>query len=453
MNHKRGEWSSNLGFIVATAGSAIGLGNIWKFPGKVSSGGGGAFIIIYFAIVLTLGLSIMLTELVVGRKTQRNAVAAFDELNPKWKFTGILGVLSAFIVLSYYCVIGGYVLKYMVTYMTGANFQIGFNDFYSTFIGNRFEPVLYLIIFMGVTAFIVIRGISGGIEKVNKILMPALFILLLVLLARSVTIPGAESGISFLITVDFSKITPNILLSALGQALFSLSIGLGTACTYASYLNKKENLVKNAGVICVLDTLVALLAAFIIIPAVFATGTPLSNGGSFPFVALPDVFDKMPAGIFFGALFYILLSFAAFTSSISLMETIVAYVSENMNMSRKKAAIIISSFMLVLGVAYSLSQGAINLPGIWYTVRDGLTFPSFGKTMEYITDFVMIPLGGFFFCIFVGWIWGTENAVKEITQNGVLKFRLQKLWSFIIKYVAPTLIVTIMIIEFIGVKL
>ena len=453
MNNERGAWSSNFGFIVATAGSAIGLGNIWKFPGKVSAGGGGAFIIIYFAIVFTLGLSIMLTELVVGRKTQRNAVAAFDELNPKWKFTGILGVLSAFIVLSYYCVVGGYVLKYVFTYITGANFQNDFGDFYFSFIESPCEPVIYLIIFMGITAFIVIRGVSGGIEKVNKVLMPALFVLLMVLLVRSVTIPGADAGISFLTTLDFTEITPNSLLSALGQALFSLSIGLGTACTYASYLSKKENLAKNAGVICILDTIVALLAAFIIIPAVFATGTSLDNGGSFPFVALPGVFDTMPAGNVFGALFYILLSFAALTSSISLMETIVAYVSENMKMSRKKATLIISLFMLILGILYSLSQGAVNIPGIWYTVRDGLTFPAFGKMMEYVTDYIMIPLGGLFFCIFVGWIWGSKNAISEITQGGIMKFRFQKLWSFIIKYVAPILITVIMIIEFIGVKL
>ena len=452
MNKSRGAWSSNLGFIIATAGSAIGLGNIWKFPGKVSAGGGGAFVIIYFAIVFTLGVSIMLTELVVGRKTQNNAVAAFDELNPKWKFTGILGVVSAFIVLSYYCVIGGYVLKYVLAYLTGGNFHNGTELYYHSFISSAFEPIIYLIIFMGLTALIVIRGVSGGIEKVNKILMPALFILLLILLARSVTIPGAGAGLSFLTTFDFSRITPNILLSALGQALFSLSIGLGTACTYASYLSKKENLVKNAGLICALDTLVALLAAFIIIPAVFATGTTLDNGSSFPFVALPGIFDQMPFGKVFGAMFYILLSFAALTSSISLMETIVAYVSENMKMSRKKAALIISSFMLILGIIYSLSQGAVNIPGIWYTVRDGLTFPPFGKMMEYVTDYLMIPLGGLFFCIFVGWIWGSKNAVNEITQNGILKFRLQKIWSFVIKFVAPVLIAVIMIIEFMGVK-
>ncbi len=453
MKQSRGAWSSNLGFIVATAGSAIGLGNIWKFPAKVGAGGGGAFILVYFAIVFTLGISIMLTELVVGRKTQKNVVAAFDELNPKWKFTGILGILSAFIVLSYYCVIGGYVLKYVVAYLTGANFQNNLSEYYYSFISHPIEPVVYLIIFMVITACIVIRGVSGGIEKVNKILMPALFFLLFILLLRSTTIPGAKSGIVFLTTIDFSKITPNILLSALGQALFSLSIGLGIACTYASYLGKKENLVKNAGLICTLDTLVALLAAFIIIPAVFATGTTLSSGSSFPFVALPGIFEQMPAGNLFGALFYILLSFAALTSSISLLEPIVAYIGDTLKMSRKKAVIIISSLMLVFGIIYSLSQGAVNLRGIWYNVRDGVTFPAFGIFMERITDFIMIPLGGLFFCIFVGWIWGSKNAVNEITQGGTIKFRLQPIWTFVVKYVAPILIIIIMAFEFIGIKL
>lgn len=453
MNHARGKWSSNLGFIVATAGSAIGLGNIWKFPGKVSSGGGGAFIIIYFAIVFTLGLSIMLTELVVGRKTQRNAVAAFDELNPKWKFTGILGVVSAFIVLSYYCVIGGYVLKYVVTYILGYDFPNGFGDYYVSFVSQPIEPIGYFLVFIALTAIIVLRGVSGGIEKASKTLMPLLLVLLVVLMIRSVTIPGATDGISFLTTFDFTKITPEVLLSALGQALFSLSIGLGTACTYASYLDKKENLVKNAGIICALDTLVALLAAFIIIPAVFATNTALDSGSSFPFVALPGVFEKMPFGNLFGTFFYVLLSFAALTSSISLLETIVAYVSENFKLSRKKAAIIISTFIVVFGAVYSLSQGAVNLRGVWYTVRDGLTFPTLGKMMEYVTDYLMIPLGGLFFCIFVGWIWGSKNAVNEITQSGTIKFRLQPIWTFVIKYVAPVLIIIIMAFEFIGIKL
>ncbi|MBR5478862.1 MAG: sodium-dependent transporter [Clostridia bacterium] len=450
MNKTRGQWSSNIGFIFATAGSAIGLGNIWKFPGKVGMGGGGAFMVIYFAIVFTVGISIMLTELVVGRKTQKNAVEAFNDLNPKWKFTGILGVLSAFIVLSYYCVIGGYVLKYVVTYIAGANFSGGYEQYFNSFVTNPITPIIYLILFMALTSFIVTCGISGGIEKANKLLMPTLFILLFILLIRSLTIKGASEGISFLFTFDFGKITPNILLTALGQALFSLSIGLGTACTYASYLGKKENLAKNAGVICTLDTFVAFLSAFIIIPAVFATGTPLTSGNSFAFIALPGIFDKMPAGTFFGGLFYILLTFAALTSSISLMETIVAYVSENMKMSRKKAAVIISSSMLFLGILYSLSQGALPLHGIWYTVRDGITFPTFGVMMEHITDYIMIPLGGLFFCVFVGWIWGSKNAIDEITQNGTIKFRLQKIWSFTIKYIAPILIAIVMIMEFAG---
>lgn len=450
MNKTRGQWSSNLGFIFATAGSAIGLGNIWKFPGKVGMGGGGAFMVIYFVIVFTIGAAIMLTELVVGRKTQKNAVDAFNELNPKWKFTGLLGVVSAFIVLSYYCVIGGYVLRYVVAYVAGSDFANGYDVYFNSFVTSPVLPIIYLIIFMALTAFIVIRGVSGGIEKANKLLMPTLFILLLILLIRSFTIDGANKGITFLFTFDFSKITPTVLLAALGQALFSLSIGLGTACTYASYLDKKENLAKNTGIICALDTLVALLAAFIIIPAVFATGTPLSNGNSFAFIALPGIFDKMPAGTFFGALFFILLTFAALTSSISLMETIVAYVSENMKMSRKKATFSISVCLLFLGVLYSLSQGALHIHGIWYTVRDGVTFPKFGTVMEHVTDYVMIPLGGLFFCIFVGWIWGTKNAVNEITQNGKIKFRLQSLWSFTVKYIAPVLIAVIMIMEFAG---
>lgn len=450
MSSNRGKWSSNLGFIIATAGSAIGLGNIWKFPAKVANGGGGAFIIIYFAIVFTLGASLMLTEMSLGRHTQKNAVSAFSVLNPKWKFVGFIGILAAFIVLSYYGVVGGWVFKYATVYLTGANFRGDAVSYYFNFIESPFAPIFFQIIFMLLNVLIVIRGVSGGIEKANRLLMPALFVLLAILLFCTLSLPDAERGISYLCSFDFTKITPDVLLSALGQALFSLSIGLGTTCTYASYLSKKENLPKNVGVICLLDTVVALMAAFIIIPAVFSANVPLSEGGSFAFTALPAVFESMPASNFFGATFYVLLSFAALTSSISLLEAVVAYATEHFKISRIRATIVSASLMTVCGIFYSLSKGAVNLHGFWYTLRDGLTYPILGDVFERICDYLLIPLGSLGFCIFVGHIWGDKNAISEIEQGGKIKFRLKTLWAVTVKYIAPLAIAIIMFLGFRG---
>ncbi len=450
MSSNRGTWSSNLGFIMATAGSAIGLGNIWKFPAKVASGGGGAFILIYFAMVFTFGASLMLTEMSLGRHTQKNAVAAFSTINPKWKSVGFIGIIAAFIVLSYYCVVGGWVLKYVTVYLSGANFRGDAVSYYFNFIESPIAPIIFQIIFMFLNVLIVIRGISGGIEKANRLLMPTLFVLLAILLICTLTLPDAGRGLSFLFTFDFSKITPEILLSALGQALFSLSIGLGTTCTYASYLSKNENLVKNVGVICLLDTIVALLAAFIMIPSVFSANVPLSQGGSFAFTALPSVFASMPASNFFGATFYVLLAFAALTSSISLLEAVVAYATEHFKISRVKATVISAVLMTACGILYSLSKGAFNLHGFWYTVRDGLTYPILSDVFERVCDYLLIPLGSIGFCLFVGHVWGIKNAVNEIEQSGKFKFRLSKLWSLFVQYIAPLLVGIIMLLGFWG---
>ncbi|MEG2857836.1 MAG: sodium-dependent transporter, partial [Clostridia bacterium] len=398
----------------------------------------------------TIGASVMLSELVVGRKTQKNAIGAFHSLNPRWTFVGVIGIITGFIVLSYYSVIGGWVFKYVLVYLGGANMAGGASAFFKDFVSNPIQPIIFNLLFMGATVLIVMRGVSGGIEKANKVLMPGLFVLLLILLGRSLTIPGAMRGITFLTTLDFAALGPDGLLAALGQALFSLSIGLGTTCTYASYLSKRENLAKNTATICLLDTMIAFVAAFIIIPAVFATGTPLGEGGSFAFTALPGVFDALPGGTFFGALFYILLAFAALTSSISILEAIVAYAVETFHISRKRAAITAALLMSAVGSVYALSQGALPLHGVWYTLREGLHFPILGDMMEKLTDYILIPLGSLGFCIFVGWVWGIKNAKDEITQNGLFKFRLARVWGVFVKYVAPIAIIVIIVLGMMG---
>lgn len=449
-NSRRSQWTSKTGFIFATAGSAIGLGNIWKFPGKVGAGGGAAYILIYIFIVFTIGISIMLAELTLGRKTQRNTIGAFYSLNKRWAPVGYIGVICGFIVLSYYNIVGGHVLRYALFYLSGASFPKTPEAFYQNFILNPWQPIIFGMLFLILTGVIVLRGIAGGIERVNKILMPILILLLIIVMVHSLLMPDAMQGVRFLIIPDFSKISSSTFLSALGQALFSLSIGLGTTCTYGSYLKKNENLTSSAVAICILDTLVALTAAFTIIPAVFSTGVRLGSGGSFAFTALPQVFSKMSGGVFYGFMFYLLLSFAALTSSISLLEGSVAYLAEEKHLTRKSAVVISCSASALLGILYSLSTGALHIKGIWYTVRSGIVFPTFGHMLELITDNLLIPIGSLGFCIFVGWVWGAKHAVEEIRQKNKFKFILGNLWSITIRYLAPAAICIIFILGISG---
>ena len=307
-NQGRAQWATNLGFVLAAAGSAVGLGNIWKFPGKAYNGGGAAFLIIYLAIVAVIGTTVMLAEFVIGRYTKKDTIGSYAQLRPKWKGWGILGVVTAFIILSYYFQVGGWVMYYIFSY--AFNSKAVFADpggYFVNFLGANGFPlmgaVVFPLLFVAITAFIIIRGVEKGIEKFNKIGMPALFIILIVLMIRSVTLPGAGEGIKYMFTPDFSKVTGETWLIALGQAFFSLSLGMSIMITYGSYLRKEENLAKNTALVCGFDTLIAFLAAFMIVPAVFATpGVEVRMGGGFAFIHLATVFKNMPAGAFFGVL-------------------------------------------------------------------------------------------------------------------------------------------------------
>ena len=451
-NEKRGQWASNLGFILAAAGSAVGLGNIWKFPGKVGIGGsvngealgGGFFLLTYIAVVFLIGFTVMMSEFTVGRHTQKNSVGAFKQLNKKWSFVGYIGMITAFVIMSYYSVVGGWVIKYITTYLSGANFVNGYESYFVDFISSPVSPLIYYFIFLSLVAFVILKGVSQGIEKISKILMPGLFILLIILAIRSMTLNGAAEGLKFMFTFDVRTLNPRMFITAVGQAFFSLSLGMGIMITYGSYVPKSQNLVKNAYHICILDTLVAFLAASTIIPAVFATNTNLGMGGGFAFIALPSVFEQMPGGVFFGLLFYVLLFFAAFTSAISILEGIVAYVSEELKFSRRKAVITLLVPMTLLGVGYSLSQGAVKLELPWFDIANGFNMVSMADFMEKFTDNLTMPLCALMFCIFTGWIWGTKNALDEIEQNGQFKFKLYKVWEFSIKYLSPISIIAIL---------
>lgn len=450
MNKKRGEWSNHLGFILAAAGSAVGLGNIWKFPGKIGANGGGLFLLIYIIVVAIIGLTIMLAELAIGRSTQKNAVGAFHQLNKKWTFAGVIGIITLFVILSYYSIVGGWIMKYIGVYLGGAHFSgtaTQYQDFFLNFITKPIEPVLWGLLFLGLCIFIIIKGVSDGIEKISKILMPALFILLIGTAIRSMTLPGAMEGIQFMLHIDFSTFNTDMLVAAVGQAFFSLSVGMGILITYGSYVGKQENLFQSAVWICILDTIVAILAAFAIIPAVFVTmgADGLGMGGGFAFMALPNVFASIPGGIIFGAVFFILLFLAALTSAISILESIIAFMSEEFHITRKKAVAWLFVPLTLLSVGYSLSQletRGINLP--WFDMRNGLQMLPMNAVMEKFTDNLMIPLGALCFCIFVGWVWGVKPAIYEIENEGALRFPLRKIWSFSIRYLAPIAILAIL---------
>ena len=354
---------------------------------------------------------------------------------------------------------GGWVLRYVASYVTepakvyadplGYFYELlGYN----AATGETWFPltgVIFAAIFMGITCFIIVKGVEEGIERFNKIGMPALFIILLILLVRSLTMPGAGEGLKYMLIPDWSKVSFSTVLSALGQAFFSLSLGMAIMITYGSYVKKEENLAKNAAIICGMDTLVALIAGFIIVPAVFATlgAEGVGKGAGFAFSSLAGVFQRMPGGQFFGILFYLLLLFAALTSCISLVEGVVAFATERFGWKRTPTTIILCLVMFLLGTVYTCSQAAFDIKGIWFDFKNGLTTPIFGDFMEFLTDRFMIPIGALGTCLFVGWVWKPQNAIQEIELDGK-PFRLKAAYSFLVKYLAPISIIIIIVASF-----
>lgn len=456
-NENRAEWASKLGFILAAAGSAVGLGNIWKFPGKAYENGGGAFLLIYLLIVLAIGVPVMVTELSLGRFTKKNTIGIFRQLDKRFTWVGWAGVVCAAIILAYYGHVGGWVCDYIATYaVSNVAMEQKLPYFYALLgygaeTGATWFPwqaIIFAAFFMGLNAIILIKGVTEGIEKFNKIGMPALFVILIILLIRSVTLPGAGEGLAYMFSFDFSKLSGQSVLVALGQAFFSLSLGMAIMTTYGSYLSKKESIPKNSLIICGLDTLVAFLAGFIIVPAVFATLGPdaIGKGGSFAFGPLGGVFEAMPAGRVFGFLFYVLLFFAAMSSSISIAEGVVAFISEEFNVDRKKTIIWLTVICFAVGVIYTISQAAysIKLPWLDFT---GITYPAAADWMEMLTDRLLLPLCAFGECLFVGWIWKPQNVIAECEAEGNA-FTWKKAYAFLVKYICPLAILGIIVYGF-----
>ena len=446
---ERGNFGSKLGVILASAGSAVGLGNIWRFPYETGNHGGAAFILIYLGCILLLGLPIMIAEFLIGRHSQANTARAYQILAPgtQWRWVGRMGVLAGFLILGYYSVVAGWTLEYIfeaVSNSFAGKTPAEFISSFQSFSSNPWRPALWLTLFLLATHFIIVKGGEKGIEKSSKIMMPTLFIIILILVGCSVTLPGAGKGIEFLLKPDFSKVDGNVFLGAMGQAFFSLSLGMGCLCTYASYFSKNTNLTRTAFSVGIIDTFVAVLAGFIIFPAAFSVGIQPDAGPSLIFITLPNVFQQAFSGIpilayIFSVMFYVLLALAALTSTISLHEVVTAYLHEEFNFTRGKAARLVTTGCILLGILCSLSLGVTK------------EFTIFGLGMFDLFDFVtaklMLPLGGLLISIFTGWYLDKKLVWSEITNNGTLKVPTYKLIIFILKYVAPIAISVIFINE------
>ena len=437
--NNRANFGSKLGVILASAGSAVGLGNIWRFPFETGNHGGAAFILIYLGCVLFFGIPIMVAEFSIGRHSRANTAGAYQKLAPgtHWRWVGRMGVLAGFLILGYYSVVAGWTLEYIVQAGTNAFAGQSANDFiasFNGFIAHPWRPALWMVVFMLMTHFIIVKGVEKGIEKSAKIMMPMLFLLLIVLAVCSVSLPGARAGIEFLLKPDFSKVNGNVLLGAMGQAFFSLSLGMGCLCTYASYFRNDTNLPKTALNVGWIDTMVAILAGFIIFPAAFSVGIQPDAGPSLLFITLPNVFQQafgnLPwLAIILSIMFYVLLALAALTSTISLHEVVTAYLHEEFNLTRSRAAKLVTAGCTFLGVLWSLSLGI------------GKELTIFGLTLfdlfDFLTAKIMLPLGGFFIAIFTGWYLDKRIVWEEVSNNGTLPKVVYRIWLFLLKYIAP----------------
>lgn len=440
---KRANFGSRLGIILATAGSAVGLGNVWRFPTMAGENGGAAFILIYIGCVVVLGIPCMLNEFIIGRRAQSNAARAYSMLSngTPWRLIGYFGVFTGFLIASYYAVVSGWCLQYVYASVMGElrGDPAYVNDYFVSFSTNPWKPVLWLVLFFLISHLVIARGVEKGIERAAKLMMPLLFILLVVIAVAACLLPNASKGISFLFAPDFSKVDSNVFLGALGQSFYSLSLGMGCLCTYASYFGRDIHLTKSAVQIISIDSLIAILAGLMIFPAVFSVGGQVDAGPALVFVTLPNVFNQAFSGVpFLGTLiallFYLLLSVAALTSLISLHEVNTAFFHEEMNMSRKKAAGIVTVLCTFIGIFCSLSFCCPQLSLFGLSIFD---------LFDFTTGQLFLPIGGFLTCLFMGWYVPKKLIREEFTNRETLSGRFFGVYLFCVRYVCPVCILVI----------
>ena len=449
MNEDRTNFGSKLGVILATAGSAVGLGNVWRFPYMTGQNGGAAFILIYIGCVLLLGIPCMVSEFVIGRHGASNTARAYSKLSggKPWKYVGYMGVLTGFLITGYYAVVSGWCLQYIVASLTGSlNGDPQYiRQYFTDFSQSPLKPVMWTVVILLLTHMVIIHGVRGGIEKASKMFMPTLFVLLLVVVVASCMLPEADKGIKYLFHPDFSKVDQNVFLNALGQSFYSLSIAMGCICTYASYFSRQTNLVRSAVQISVIDSLIAILAGLMIFPAAFSVGVNPDSGPSLIFITLPNVFQTAFAGMpvvgyIVSLMFYALLTLAAITSLISLHEVSTAFFFEELHISRKAGATIVTVACSIIGALCSLSLGAVK--GLTICGKD--LFDVF----DFVTGQIMLPIGGFLTCLFIGWYVPKKVVRDEFTNWGTVSGRLFGAFLFLVRFVCPVCILMIFLHQF-----
>ena len=439
MQEKRSSFTGKLGFVLAAAGSAVGLGNIWRFPYLAAKYGGGMFLLVYLILAVTFGFTLMSAEIAIGRKTGKSAIEAFRDLDKRYAFIGVLASIIPIIILPYYSVIGGWVTKYLVTFVAGGGSAAAADGFFEGFIAQPFEPVGWFLLFMGATALIVLCGVNKGVEKVSKIMMPILVVLTLFVAIYSCCLPGAGAGVKYYLMPDFSNFSMMTVVAAMGQMFYSMSLAMGIMSTYGSYMKKDVRLESSVHQIEIFDTGIAFLAGLMIIPAVFVfsggDAAALGKGPGLMFVTLPKVFDSMFGGHIVGAVFFILVLFAALTSSISLMETIVSIFVDKFGWGRKKTCLVVFIICLVLGIPSSLGFGVWSFISI-----NGMTILDL---FDFASNNLLMPAVALLTCIFVAYVIKPKTLIEEMRIGG--EFKAEKLFTVMVKYIAPICIIAILI--------
>ena len=438
MNENRSSFTGKIGFVLAAAGSAVGLGNIWRFPYLAAKYGGGIFLLVYFVLVLTFGFALMITEIAIGRKTGLSAIGAYKKLDKRFSFAGYLAAIVPIIILPYYSVIGGWVTKYLAIFVSGQGKAAADGDYFGDFIGGVGEPIFWYFLFIGATAIVVLFGVQKGVEKVSKIMMPILVVLTLGISIYTITLPGAWEGVLYYITPNFENFSATTVLAAMGQLFYSMSLSMGIMITYGSYMKKDVSIEKSVKQIEIFDTGIAFFAGLMIVPAVFVFGggdNMEKNGAGLMFEVLPKIFDTIPGGSVLGGAFFILVLFAALTSSISLMETVVSFLGDKLKIGRKLSCLVVFIFCVLLGLPSSLGFG------IWSHIAPlGMSFLNF---FDFISNSVLMPIVAFITCIFIGFIIKPKSVIDEVEIGGA--FKRKRLFAVMIKYIAPICIILILI--------
>lgn len=439
MEHKRSSFSNKLGFVLAAAGSAVGLGNLWRFPYLAAKYGGGIFILVYLILAVTLGFTLMITEIAIGRRTGLSAINAFQKLDKRFGIIGYLACAASFIITPYYCVIGGWVVKYLITFLTGNVGAAAEEEYYNGFITGSAEPILWFGVFVLFTAVVVMIGVEKGIERASCVLMPVLIVLTVAIALYCVTRPGAMEGVKYYLLPDFSRFSATTVLAAMGQLFYSMSLAMGTMITYGSYMKKEDDLEKSVRQIELFDTALAILAGFMIVPSVFVFSggneEALGKGPSLMFVTMPKVFENMKFGSIIGTIFFLLVLFAALTSSISLMETNVSIVCDKWGWSRKRTTALTTVYVLIMGAVISLGYGSLNFIRIL-----GMGLLDF---FDFISNSILMPVIGILTCISIGFFIKPQVVYDEVEING--KFKVKGFYTVMLKWIAPVCLILIVL--------